>query len=97
MLTRCPWPVKPFDRGQTITLDERLQRFDPQRHGGEVMCGKSDLRPISEGAPGARQPSLARECQHQSQRLHQDPQETELLRLTEAAAAEMDGWGRAAP
>ena len=84
------------DRSQAVTLDERLQRFDPQRHGGEVMGGKSDLRPISEGAPDTRQPSLAQECQHQSQRLHQDPQEPGVLRLTEAAAAETDGWDSAA-
>lgn len=84
------------DRSQAVTLGERLQRFHPQRHCGEVMCGKSDLRPISKGAPDTRQPSLARECQRQSQRLHQDRQEPELLRLTEAAAAETDGWGRAA-
>ncbi len=32
---------------------------------------------------------LDEKLQHQS---HQDPQETELLRLTEAVAAETDGW-----
>ena len=79
-----------------LTLEQRLQRFDPQCHGGEVMGGESDLCPTSVGVPDTSQPSLARECQHQSQRLHQDPQEPGVLRLTEAAAAETDGWDSAA-
>ncbi len=84
------------DRSQAVTLDERLQRFDPQRHGGEVMGGQSDLCPTYVGAPDTLQASLVQECQHQSQRLHQNPQEPGVLRLTEAAAAETDGWDSAA-
>jgi hypothetical protein len=52
----------------------------------------SGLRPIQLWVPDTRRPSFAQECLRQSQLLRQDPQEQELLGLTEAAAAETEGW-----
>ena len=52
----------------------------------------SGLRPIQLWVPDTRRPSFAQECLRQSQLLHEDPQEQELLSFAEAAAGETEGW-----
>lgn len=67
------------------TVTQRVQKR-------RMALRASGLRPIQLWVPDTRRPSFAQECLRQSQLLRQDPQEQELLHLTEAAAADTEGW-----
>ena len=69
----------------TATVAQRVQKR-------RATLRSLGLRPIQLWVPDTRRASFAQECLRQSQLLRQDPQENELLRLTEAAALDTEGW-----
>jgi len=50
------------------------------------------LRPVQFWVPDTRSPEFAAHLRLQCQRLKGDPTEAEIMRLTEEAASQVEGW-----